>query len=117
MGNANKALTKGDLKGGLLQRLECATCTRKLAQVESFDVVQLDKAETREPGSRRAVTVMCDECQKLKRVPVRSYRYVMPDVIGEAQIEDLPDLGPGPESNQAEDDEDEAPTKRGRARG
>lgn len=95
MANAQKALSKDDIKGDVLQRLECATCTQKLGMVESFDIVELDKAETREEGSRNAVTIMCGDCQKANKVPVRGYRFVGPDIIGEFQVDDLPDLAPG----------------------
>jgi RNase P subunit RPR2 len=87
----NQQITKGDIKGDLAQRLECATCTRKLNQVEDFEIVKLDKKESAAPDAKRAVTIMCDECIKLKRVPMRAYRYVMADIINEVQTESLPD--------------------------
>lgn len=88
----DKQLSLSDIKGDLAQRLGCASCTRKFNQVKAVRV-ELDRYETKEPNSRKAVTFICEQCQEENRAPVYAYRLVgTGGLVNEIRIEDLPDM-------------------------
>jgi hypothetical protein len=87
----DKQLSLSDIKGDLAQRLGCASCTRKFNQVRATRV-ELDRYETKEANSKKAVTFVCEECAKEGRAPVYAYRLVgTGGLVNEIRIEDLPD--------------------------
>jgi hypothetical protein len=87
----DKQLSLSDIKGDLAQRLGCASCTRKFNQVRATRV-ELDRYETKEPNSRKAITFICEECNKEGRKPVYAYRIVgTGGLVNEIRIEDLPE--------------------------
>jgi len=87
----DKQLSLSDIKGDLAQRLGCASCTRKFNQVRAIRV-ELDRYETKEPNSKKAVTFICEECKETGRAPVYAYRIVgTGGLVNEIRIEDLPE--------------------------
>ena len=87
----DKQLSLSDIKGDLAQRLGCAACTRKFNQVKAMRV-ELDRYETKESNSKKAVTFICEECNKEGRAPVYAYRLVgTGGLVNEIRVEDLPE--------------------------
>jgi hypothetical protein len=92
----DKQLTANDIKGDLAQRTRCQICTRNFSQVVPR-IVQLDKKETVD-GNRRAVSAVCEECEKKGIQPAFAYRkFIASDgtvLLVEQRVEDLPDFAP-----------------------
>jgi hypothetical protein len=108
----DKQLSLSDIKGDLAQRLGCASCTRKFNQVRATRV-ELDRYETKEPNSRKAITFICEECNKEGRKPVYAYRLVgTGGLVNEIRIEDLPET-----TNPKLPSTRKASTRRGKRKG